>query len=160
MEGRWHEFVSEIHLLSRQRIRSPNDARSIRTMSIPSAAIYMIGYEHLLDLLSPHLAPEVLTPTADANSPMKYAHPSNTLSTMPSSTSQPYLNPTPLVAGGLARTLSATVISPMELFRTRLQALPAGEHICYRSPAAVSYPCYVQLAKLPQHTDLRLRQSP
>ncbi|WOO82854.1 Mitochondrial carrier protein MTM1 [Vanrija pseudolonga] len=70
------------------------------TMSIPSSAIYMLGYEYLLKRLSP-----VFT---DA----------------PSAT----LTPAPLVAGSLARTFSATIISPIEMFRTRLQALPAPGH--------------------------------
>jgi hypothetical protein len=33
----------------------------------------------------------------------------------------------PFLAGCLARTVSATICSPLELFRTRLQARPAGE---------------------------------
>lgn len=41
------------------------------------------------------------------------------------STTAAYLSPAPFLAGSLARTISATVISPIELFRTRLQALPA-----------------------------------
>jgi solute carrier family 25 protein 39/40 len=95
-------------------------------MSIPSAAIYMIGYEHLLTLLTPHLSPE---PGILSDKGISTHNPSlsNVLSTVPTTAAQPYLNATPLVAGGLARTISATVISPMELFRTRLQALPARE---------------------------------
>jgi solute carrier family 25 protein 39/40 len=90
----------------------------------------MIGYEHLLTILTPYLSPEteILAP---GTATTRYASPSNTLSTIPSSTNQPYLNATPLVAGGLARTISATVISPMELFRTRLQALPARESLAH-----------------------------
>ncbi|WVF66494.1 hypothetical protein IAT40_001234 [Kwoniella sp. CBS 6097] len=65
------------------------------TMGIPSSAIYMLGYEHLLSFISPYF-------TAS-------------------------LTPAPLIAGSLARTLSATVISPIEMFRTRLQALPSVE---------------------------------
>jgi solute carrier family 25 protein 39/40 len=91
----------------------------------------MIGYEHLLTLLTPHLSPEpgILS---DKGISMHNPSPSNVLSTVPTTPApttpaQPYLNATPLVAGGLARTISATVISPMELFRTRLQALPARE---------------------------------
>lgn len=33
----------------------------------------------------------------------------------------------PFLAGCLARTVSATICSPLELFRTRLQARPAGQ---------------------------------
>ncbi|WWC85499.1 uncharacterized protein L201_000363 [Kwoniella dendrophila CBS 6074] len=65
------------------------------TMGIPSSAIYMLGYEQLLTVISPYF-------TAS-------------------------LTPAPLIAGSLARTLSATVISPIEMFRTRLQALPSVE---------------------------------
>lgn len=59
----------------------------------------MLGYEYLLSQISPLFT--------DA----------------PSAT----LTPAPLIAGSLARTLSATVISPIEMFRTRLQALPMRE---------------------------------
>ncbi|WWC97275.1 hypothetical protein V866_004154 [Kwoniella sp. B9012] len=65
------------------------------TMGIPSSAIYMLGYEHLLTVVSPYFTGS--------------------------------LTPAPLIAGSLARTLSATVISPIEMFRTRLQALPSVE---------------------------------
>jgi hypothetical protein len=37
----------------------------------------------------------------------------------------------PFIAGCLARTVSATICSPLELFRTRLQARPAGEFGVY-----------------------------
>ncbi|KAJ9098136.1 hypothetical protein QFC21_004465 [Naganishia friedmannii] len=87
-------------------------------MSIPSAAIYMIGYEHLLSLMTSH--------TLQPSSTSSAIFPQSTALTVsvPTSTSQPYLTPTPFIAGCIARTISATVISPMELFRTRLQALP------------------------------------
>lgn len=82
-------------------------------MSIPSAAIYMLGYEYLLARISP-----MFTGTSDpaAN------HSSLSRTTTPGVTAS--LTPAPLVAGSLARTISATVISPIEMFRTRLQALP------------------------------------
>lgn len=64
-------------------------------MGIPSSAIYMVGYDHLRSALLP------ATPTDSQ------------------------LALTPLFAGSLARTISATVISPLELFRTRLQAVSA-----------------------------------
>ena len=79
------------------------------TMSVPSSAIYMIGYEHLLSRLSPLF-------TDDANAHVSALHRTGTAQ----------LTPAPLVAGSLARTISATVISPIEMFRTRLQALPAN----------------------------------
>lgn len=62
-------------------------------MGIPSSAIYMVGYDHLRTML----LPEAPTDTQ--------------------------LALTPLFAGSLARTISATIISPLELFRTRLQAV-------------------------------------
>jgi hypothetical protein len=84
-------------------------------MSIPSAAIYMLGYEYLLARISP-----VFTgsndPAANTSSLSRNRTPGVTAS----------LTPAPLVAGALARTISATVISPIEMFRTRLQALPGG----------------------------------
>lgn len=105
-----------------------------RTMSIPSAAIYMIGYEYLVTALAPHLSPQTATATATAIAPSSSLSPPSTQSetkfSIPSSSATiptSYLSTTPFVAGSLARTLSATVVSPMELFRTRLQALPQGE---------------------------------
>lgn len=68
-------------------------------MSIPSSAIYMLGYEYLLSKISPVFTDRPATAI---------------------------LTPAPLIAGSLARTFSATVISPIEMFRTRLQALPTG----------------------------------
>lgn len=85
-------------------------------MAIPSSAIYMLGYEYLLQQISP-----LFTGTSDAAA--------NTSSlNRPASSDRPtaQFTPAPLVAGSLARTLSATVISPIEMFRTRLQALPTG----------------------------------
>ncbi|KAI9225876.1 MAG: mitochondrial carrier domain-containing protein [Piptocephalis tieghemiana] len=61
-------------------------------MSIPSTAIYFVGYEHLRSSLSS------LLPDA------------------PSSASA-------LLAGGLARATSSTCIAPLELIRTRMQAV-------------------------------------
>lgn len=85
-------------------------------MSIPSAAIYMIGYEHLLTIISPYL-----TNSTDPQAHLSSIHrkPGTNSSASPSFTAAP------LVAGALARTLSATAISPIEMFRTRLQALPS-----------------------------------
>jgi solute carrier family 25 protein 39/40 len=86
-----------------------------RTMSIPSAAIYMIGYEHLLTRISPYFS----------NSTDPDAHISS-IHRKPGSSAPPTpFTAAPLVAGALARTLSATTISPIEMFRTRLQALPS-----------------------------------
>jgi solute carrier family 25 protein 39/40 len=50
---------------------------------------------------------------------------------------QAYLSPVPFVAGSMARTISATVISPIELFRTRLQALPARKWLLLFSFAMI-----------------------
>lgn len=69
-------------------------------MAVPSSAIYMLGYEYLLAKISPWF-----TDHMSANA---------------------LLTPAPLIAGSLARTFSASIISPLEMFRTRLQALPVG----------------------------------
>ncbi|BEI86134.1 hypothetical protein CcaverHIS002_0604210 [Cutaneotrichosporon cavernicola] len=68
------------------------------TMAVPSSAIYMLGYEYLLAKLVP-----VFTNQPSSNA---------------------VLTPAPLIAGSLARSFSASIISPLEMFRTRLQALP------------------------------------
>ncbi|WVQ85143.1 hypothetical protein IAT38_007308 [Cryptococcus sp. DSM 104549] len=83
------------------------------TMGIPSSATYMLGYKQLSLIISPYFARSL---TAS-------------------------LTPGPLIAGSLARTLSATVISPIEMFRTRLQALSSPEGISptYRSVTTDMY---------------------
>ena len=86
---------------------------TVSTMSIPSAAIYMLGYEYLLARISPTFTGST-DPAANTSSLSRSRTPGVTAS----------LTPAPLVAGALARTISATVISPIEMFRTRLQALP------------------------------------
>lgn len=89
-------------------------------MSVPSSAIYMLGYEHLLGLISPYF-------TGSADPSVNSSSVNRPLSSSPNlSASSPVLTPAPLLAGSLARTLSATVISPIEMFRTRLQALPSA----------------------------------
>jgi len=87
-----------------------------RTMAIPSAAIYMLGYEHLVTLISPYFTGST-DPLVNTSSLHRRTSSGVTAS----------LTPAPLIAGSLARTLSATIISPIEMFRTRLQALPTGE---------------------------------
>ncbi|CED84368.1 Mitochondrial carrier protein CGI-69 [Phaffia rhodozyma] len=67
------------------------------TMGVPSSAIYMVGYDHLRTYL-------IQQPSIQNSSFLATS--------------------TPLFAGSLARTFSATIISPVELFRTRLQAHP------------------------------------
>ncbi|KAL9548864.1 hypothetical protein PS6_006389 [Mucor atramentarius] len=61
-------------------------------MSVPANVIYFVGYDYLRELIQPY----TLT-----NSNSDYS---------------------PLVAGAVARTIAVTMISPIELFRTRLQA--------------------------------------
>ncbi|WVQ76909.1 hypothetical protein IAR50_006587 [Cryptococcus sp. DSM 104548] len=108
-------------------------------MGIPSSAIYMLGYEQLSTLISPYFLP-ASTPlyastsaSASATETEGFIYEDDQLQivTPPRSTSSAgittlsaSLTPVPLIAGSLARTLSATVISPIEMFRTRLQALP------------------------------------
>ena len=87
-------------------------------MGVPSSAIYMLGYEYLLTVVSP-----IFTGTSD---PAANASSLNRAQGSEASLTAS-LTPAPLIAGSLARTLSATVISPIEMFRTRLQALPSGE---------------------------------
>ncbi|KAJ9073316.1 Carrier protein, mitochondrial [Entomophthora muscae] len=66
--------------------------------SFPSTVIYYVGYDALRDSLAIKLA----------DSPQAAVY-------------------SPLLAGALARSLSATVISPIELFRTRLQSAGKGQ---------------------------------
>jgi solute carrier family 25 protein 39/40 len=76
----------------------------------------MIGYEYLLARISPSFTGSN-DPAANASSLSRTRTPGVTAS----------LTPAPLVAGALARSISATVISPIEMFRIRLQALPGGK---------------------------------
>ena len=80
----------------------------------------MLGYEKLLTLISPHFT-GTNDPAANSSS-LNRSHQSKSNSVTAS------LTLAPLVAGSLARTISATLISPIEMFRTRLQALPLGEY--------------------------------
>ncbi|WVQ94101.1 hypothetical protein IAU59_001179 [Kwoniella sp. CBS 9459] len=93
------------------------------TMGIPSSAIYMLGYEHLLSFISPYFT-GVTDPALNTSSLNR--RPSTMPGGAPPSITTS-LTPAPLIAGSLARTLSATAISPIEMFRTRLQALPSVE---------------------------------
>lgn len=65
-------------------------------MSVPANVIYFVGYDYLRDLIQPY---------ASIDSNRDYS---------------------PLVAGAVARTIAVTIISPIELFRTRLQATAVG----------------------------------
>ncbi|WVQ85145.1 hypothetical protein IAT38_007310 [Cryptococcus sp. DSM 104549] len=99
------------------------------TMGIPSSAIYMLGYEQLSLIISPYF----LSPEDPLDRPAANGNGARSLTAS--------LTPAPLIAGSLARTLSATVISPIEMFRTRLQALPSPEGISptYRSVTTDMY---------------------
>jgi hypothetical protein len=107
-------------------------------MSIPSASIYMLGYEYLLVALNGRIPGSTTTGVKQTSPAVVITPQHTTLELSNGSTAQPamststtmgqkqaYLSPVPFVAGSMARTISATVISPIELFRTRLQALPA-----------------------------------
>ncbi|WWC57772.1 uncharacterized protein I303_100307 [Kwoniella dejecticola CBS 10117] len=89
------------------------------TMGIPSSAIYMLGYEQLLTIISPYFT--------GSSDPSKNTSSLNRRPDAQNISLTASLTPAPLIAGSLARTLSATVISPIEMFRTRLQALPSVE---------------------------------
>jgi len=62
-------------------------------MSVPATVIYFVGYDYLRDYMYSHT---VAYPTLNQYSP--------------------------LLSGAIARTLAATVISPIEMFRTRMQS--------------------------------------
>jgi solute carrier family 25 protein 39/40 len=116
-------------------------------MSIPSASIYMLGYEYLLVALNGRIPGSttatsgnqvVITPQ---HTTLELSNGSTAQSAQSTSTTagqkQAYLSPVPFVAGSMARTISATVISPIELFRTRLQALPARKWLLLLSFAMI-----------------------
>lgn len=119
-------------------------------MSIPSASIYMLGYEYLLGIISSQVPGSTTTTKTNVpvhipgrhtdatmisqHTPLNVGGLASTRSTPTTTTTttlvkeqQAYLSPAPFLAGSMARTMSATIISPIELFRTRLQALPARE---------------------------------
>lgn len=75
----------------------------------------MLGYEKLLEQIAPLLTSD---PSANVSSLSRKVDANTSVMQV--------LTPAPLVAGALARTISATAISPIEMFRTRLQALPSG----------------------------------
>lgn len=72
-------------------------------MSVPSQIIYMVGYE-------------TLRSSALEYTPQRFL---NTSTNKPSST---YIASTTFLAGSLSRTAVATLLAPLELFRTRLQS--------------------------------------
>ncbi|KAF9181721.1 hypothetical protein BGZ51_001184 [Haplosporangium sp. Z 767] len=76
-------------------------------MSIPATVIYFVGYDYLKDVLSE----QALTASPG-------------LALGQASFINDYRDSlAPLAAGGFARTVAATVISPLELFRTRMQSV-------------------------------------
>ncbi|KAF9577592.1 hypothetical protein BGW38_007102, partial [Lunasporangiospora selenospora] len=77
-------------------------------MSIPATVIYFVGYDYLKEQLSEHMV--VL------EQPPREGSVTFLLNDYRASIA-------PLVAGGFARTVAATVISPLELFRTRMQSV-------------------------------------
>jgi solute carrier family 25 protein 39/40 len=123
-------------------------------MSIPSASIYMLGYEYLLAGLNGKSMTLASTPRSRNNTDNRATiisqhtpldHTPTSQSDLPAAaTQQAYLSPAPFLAGSMARTISATVISPIELFRTRLQALPARKLIASseRSNLATQQRCF------------------
>ena len=83
--------------------------------SIPSASIYMIGYDYLVVFITPFMSSKSTSSSiggdAGAVGGDGWADKGGI----------------PFTAGCMARMVSATIISPLELFRTRLQARPARE---------------------------------
>ncbi|KAG0212659.1 hypothetical protein BGX28_005855 [Mortierella sp. GBA30] len=75
-------------------------------MSIPATVIYFVGYDYLKDVLSEKAMSSA--PGLVMGQTFIYDY-RETLA--------------PLAAGGFARTVAATVISPLELFRTRMQSV-------------------------------------
>ncbi|KAF9921982.1 hypothetical protein FBU30_007939 [Linnemannia zychae] len=75
-------------------------------MSIPATVIYFVGYDYLRDVLSKQAA--ALSPGLVFGQTFIYEYRDSLA---------------PLLAGGFARTVAATVISPIELFRTRMQSV-------------------------------------
>ncbi|KAF9337889.1 hypothetical protein BG006_001876 [Podila minutissima] len=76
-------------------------------MSIPATVIYFVGYDYLKDVLSERMNGS--TSGARQGGKTYLVEYQGTLA--------------PLAAGGFARTVAATVISPLELFRTRMQSV-------------------------------------
>ncbi|KAG0303426.1 hypothetical protein BGZ98_006665 [Dissophora globulifera] len=84
-------------------------------MSIPATVIYFVGYDYLKVLLSDK---------ARALSPENHSGIFGGVSNTTVAFAYEYMDTlTPLLAGGFARTVAATVISPLELFRTRMQSV-------------------------------------
>lgn len=77
-------------------------------MSVPSQVIYMVGYDYLRTTALENVPTRFMQPTTDT----------------PNST---YVGVTTFVAGSISRTAVATLLAPLELFRTRLQS--TGSHV-------------------------------
>jgi hypothetical protein len=75
----------------------------------------MIGYEYLLGVISPRFNASPISAT--------HAIAINPALNLEASASW---TPAPLIAGAAARAFATTAISPIEMFRTRLQALPTA----------------------------------
>lgn len=91
--------------------------------SIPSAGIYMVGYDYLVRGLT-----ERVEYTRSGGSSRGYGAREGGIK-MNIRGGEGWLDKggIPFLAGCLARTVSATICSPLELFRTRLQARPGRE---------------------------------
>ncbi|KAG0350809.1 hypothetical protein BGZ54_003622 [Gamsiella multidivaricata] len=75
-------------------------------MSIPATVIYFVGYDYLKDVLSE--TARKASPGSLLGQTLVFEYGGSLA---------------PLVAGAFARTVAATVISPLELFRTRMQSV-------------------------------------
>lgn len=82
-------------------------------MTVPSQVTYMTAYDHLRTFF---LCFEI-----QSNQSLKISDPSNDFSPSLSNVSTHQVFST-LLAGGIARAISATLVTPLELLRTRLQS--------------------------------------
>lgn len=76
-------------------------------MAVPSTVIYFVGYDYIRDQIR--------------------------LSRFANTSVHDY---SPLWAGGVARTIAAAVISPIELFRTRMQSVEGREGFAGRQTSS------------------------
>ncbi|KAF9972333.1 hypothetical protein BGZ73_004570 [Actinomortierella ambigua] len=96
-------------------------------MSVPATVIYFVGYDYLKVMLADQMQQldqgrrrPRLTLDNKGQGTLSQASPTDHLRTFLAENRDAL---GPLVAGGFARTVAATIISPLELFRTRMQSV-------------------------------------